>query len=243
MRTLAACCLHYGAEYLGYAIRSVLAHVDEVAVFYSGTPSHGRGTDAKLPESEAEGRLKYIAFDAAGPKCTWITGRWGTEGAHRDAMETYARDSGYDRMLVLDADEVWPEALLHHLKTSFSIGRSWTLPMVHLWQGFDRVCRDACQPQRVVFPQAVGVRNVIHLPSDLPPIYHFGYAISDELMAYKWKIHGHFDELRKGWMEEKWLARATEDVHPTNERGFWNARPFDRNLLPHVMRSHPRWKP
>jgi len=85
------------------------------------------------------------------------------------------------------------------------------------------------------------------VPRTLGPIYHFGYAVTDETMAYKWRIHGHKDELRPGWLDGKWQAWPPEDdCHPTNGRktdgtGWWNPEPFDKWQLPELLRGHPYW--
>lgn len=268
MRTIACVCLHYGVEYLEYAIRSVIDYVDEVAIFYADLPSHGHYTEDDIPKAESKKAIfsivdllekEYGSFNpwhinggknlTSQGKLSLFLGSWSQESEHRNAMEKYAKESGYDVMFVLDSDEVWqPETIkkvitsAEALKASHLMpAHSWRLPMAHLWQGFNLICRDPCMPERVAFPQVPVENGWVPMPSDMAPIYHFGYAISDELMAYKWKIHGHKAELRPGWMEEKWLARATQDVHPTN-LNFWNAEPFDKSLLPDIMRRHPRFK-
>lgn len=73
------------------------------------------------------------------------------------------------------------------------------------------------------------------------PVYHFGYAIPDKLMRYKWLIHGHKDELRPGWFEAVWQADRRTDVHPTCELDFWTPEPFSKTKLPSYMSKHPFW--
>jgi hypothetical protein len=238
MKTVACYALHYGKEYLEYSIRSIYDYVDTIAVFYTNQPSYGHRGELTCPE--AEGDIWEITKENdPDSKIKFIRGFWPTEGDHRRAYERWAEDNGFECVLVVDYDEVWDgETLEQALQfVSQSPRQRFLVPMIHLWQGFDLVCRDLNQPQRFYKPLGTGTEYV-PLKN---PVWHFGYAISDKLMTYKWSIHGHQTELRPGWLQDKWLARATEDIHPTNTQGFWNAEPYDKEELPDFMRSHPRW--
>jgi len=78
-------------------------------------------------------------------------------------------------------------------------------------------------------------------------VLHFGYAITDAIMRYKWEIHGHKGELRPHWLDDVWPEWPPPDnCHPTNgrnERGepFWSPKMFDKTKLPDFMREHPFW--
>jgi hypothetical protein len=108
---------------------------------------------------------------------------------------------------------------------------------VHFWRSFDYICRDNNWPVRIIdlrHNDGVG-----YIPKELGDIYHFGYATTDEIMQYKWQIHGHKNELRPDWWQ-KWDAgiNAT-DCHPTNADNWWMPELFYKQTLPELMRSHP----
>lgn len=235
---MAAIICHYGAEYLPYAIQSLYDAVDQIHLWYTRDPSFGRTSDRPCPETEVE---LYAAAKQYDPdrKVVWHRGIYYTEGDHRRIYEKFAADMGFHIVVVCDTDEVWDtESLKKALPEVLASPRQrFRVPMVHLWQDFDAVCKDLAQPVRFYKPDGEGEGYV---PLD-KAVWHFGYAIDDDLMAYKWSgIHGHQDELREGWMENTWLARKTEDVHPAN-LNFWDAVPYDKHQLPAFMEGHPRW--
>ena len=61
MKILAYCALHYGAEWLEWAIRSVEPLVDEYHIFYTPHPSHGHISNVPLPKNESKDVLRAIA--------------------------------------------------------------------------------------------------------------------------------------------------------------------------------------
>lgn len=231
--------LHYGKEYLEYALEPLLKYCDDVIVLYSQAPSFGFTTELKCPDSRAD--LMDIACKLG---VEWHDIQFGAENEHRGMLETYARDHRYDVLVTADSDEIWKDGLgvvLAHLEHGGNgpifTAKRWTVNMVTPWQTFDQCCKDGFEPVRIHDLRPNRDREQISSGSS---VYHFGYAISDELMAYKWAIHGHRDELRPDWMKNKWLAKATQDVHPV-AIGLWNAEPIDRQILPANMRRHPRW--
>lgn len=236
-KTMAAIVVHYGLEYLQYAVRSLYDAVDEIHLWYVQYPSFGKLSDRPCPEAESDLYIAAKQYDPDG-KVVWHKGIYYTEGDHRRVYEKFAKDMGFDVVVVCDTDEVWDSEAL---KKAIGFARRSTkqrfrVPMVHLWQDYDAICKDLAQPVRFYKPDGDGDDYV---PLEVP-VWHFGYAIDDDLMAYKWGIHGHRDELREGWLENTWLARKTEDVHPTN-LNFWDAEQYDKNKLPAFMKESPRW--
>ncbi|MHC4271878.1 MAG: hypothetical protein ACYST2_06155, partial [Planctomycetota bacterium] len=86
--------------------------------------------------------------------------------------------------------------------------------------------------------------DTFYIPKEYD-VYHFGYAITNHVMQYKWKIHGHKNELRPDWFNDKWSRWPPPDnCHPTNGRNengkpFWTPRLFDKLKLPVFMAEHP----
>ena len=181
-------------------------------------------------------------------KLTWVdTENFWYEGHQRDYALSVASE-GADLVLVLDYDEIWPQQtlvnVLNHVWRE-NKARQWLINFSHLWRSFGYIIHDDAWPVRVF-----DLRHndgLAYVPRELGPIYHFGYAVTDEIMRYKWLCHGHKDELRPGWLDNQWQTwPPVDDCHPTNGRkndgtGWWNPEPFDRQQLPEIMRSHPYW--
>lgn len=249
--------VHYGKDYIGYALKSVYDFVDQIHVLFTPHPSHGHWTDEERIETKEDVkqgvseilRTRPLALTAAG-KIRWRNiNTVYYEGQQRDNAVETCRYAGADVVLVVDYDEVWPKRTLQnvseYIASNLGEARNWLFNFTHLWRSFDWCCRDEACPVR--FIDLTAPEGTKYIPRELGDAYHFGYAVTDKVMQYKWEIHGHKNDLRPGWFEEKWKGRevgihkavVTDDVHPTNGEGFWNAEPFDKTLLPSLMREHP----
>ncbi len=132
MRIVGFMALHYGLDYIQYAIESIIDFVDVLHIAYSPVGSHGAVTAVPCPESERD--LRALAHKAAGRKLVWHHGRWPHEGAQRDMIYEYEPDA--DIIVVCDSDEVWDgelikDALLWAIEAPNSpIPRYYRVPMV-----------------------------------------------------------------------------------------------------------------
>lgn len=235
---------HYGADYIGHALKSIEPLVDRLYVFYTSHPSHGHRADVQPVETRDELMAAVIAANLP-VSVSWLETDIWHEGQQRDyALSVASQDAPI--VLVVDYDEVWPYATLKAVLDyvwQANAARNWLLNFAgHFWRSFNYICKDDNWPVRVIDTRHSG--GVGYLPRELGPVWHFGYAIRTEVLKYKLAIHGHKDELRPGWFEEKWQAwPPVEDCHPTNGRkedgtGWWNPEPFDRYLLPELLHSH-----
>lgn len=242
MKVVSYTICHYGKDFLPYALKSVQDHVDESHIIYSPHPSHGHTLENGIEPVETREEIINAAFSFNSHKVVWHeTSDMYYENHHRDYAVSICQQNNADLILVLDCDEVWPgevlEAAIKHVWDANS-AKDWLINFTHLWRSFNWCCRDELWPVR--FIDLRGGDGPAYVPKELGDIYHFGYAVTDEVAAYKWKIHGHRDELRPEWFAEKWSVwPPTKDIHPTNERGFWNPEPFDKGRLPSLMREHP----
>lgn len=237
MKIVAYTALHYGREYLAYAIRSVIDAIDEYHVLYSVTGSHGHNTDIPCPEKHDE--LYTIARASAGDKLRWHDGTWAQEGHQRDSIYQYAPDA--DGILVLDSDEIWSaETLQTALNTvPNATARFYRAPMIHYWRSFYRaVLHDPSFPTRLICPHVdtgdatLDTTGVIH---------HMGYAQTPAIVEYKQLTHGHRNEWRKDidWFHDRYLANAQQDCHPVGSV-YWNPEDIDpMTAMPAFMRTHP----
>lgn len=252
MKTVAYTALRYGADYLGYAIRSVINHVDEYHVLYATQPSHGHPSDAICPDIEAE--LHEIAWQAAGSKLQWHRGDWNYEGQQRGAILELVPDA--DAIISLDSDEIWGDELAEEVLRFAMDGsvRYWRCMMVHYWRSFHKAIPcDPAYPVRVTIPKyANGERtftsgrvamsdSIFNNPKNGYWINHFGYATTPEIVAYKWQIHGHKDELRHdiNWFQDVFMANRQYDCHPVGSE-WWNPETVNCfDYMPHWMSEHP----
>lgn len=246
MRVNSYTILHYGKDYLPYALRSVNPVVERSFIFHSPHPSHGHTSN--LPPIESRDELMASIPANEWDKLTWVdTNDFWQEGRQRDFALRVASE-GADLCLVLDYDEFWhPDVLrsvLNHVWLE-NKARQWLINFSHCWRGFNHVCRDDAWPVRIIDTRHS--EGVAYVSRDFGPIYHMGYAVSSDVLNYKLSCHGHKDELRPGWFEDKWQAwPPVEDCHPTNGRkdngeGWWNPEPFDKWQLPQVLHGHPYW--
>lgn len=241
-RIIAYSIIHYGADFLPYALRSIIDHVDEAIVLYTPHPSHGHSTTAQCPETKEE---IWAASDIGSPKIRrYELKNIFYEGQQRDHAVELCRQAGADMILVVDCDEVWPaEVLSRALEYAWAENkaRNWLINFVHIWRSFNYCCRDQGWPVRIIDLRHP-MKTTAYIPKEFGDIYHFGYCIRNSIMAYKLLIHGHKYELRPGWFENRWLIwPPPPDCHPTNSEGFWNPEPFDKEQLPPLMREHPFW--
>lgn len=244
MKVIAYTALRYGRDYLDAAIRSVINAVDEYWVLYATQPSHGHYDPTPCPETEQE--LREIAQVRAGRKLRWVRGVWQFEGQQRDTIHQLVPDA--DVVIVLDADEVWHPALVQQVLdyaraiTYTAPFRNLRLPMIHYWRSMYRaVIHDPAYPVRVIFPRIGAKYGDQTWNKARGVINHFGYAQRPEIVAYKWKIHGHKAELRRDcdWFNDVFMANRQGDCHPVGSE-FWNpvaVNPLE--LLPEWMAEHP----
>lgn len=236
MKVIAYVALHYGKDYLGWSIRSVIDHIDELHVIYTPVGSHGHRTTTPCPETRDE--LFAIAAQAAGSKLRWHEGTWPYEGAQRDSIHQYAPDA--DAILVLDADEIWSietvEATL--LAARYEQARTYRVPIIHYWRSFHRcILHDPAFPTRLILPKVRSGEDAIHTA----PINHMGYAQRPEIVRYKLETHGHKNEFRRdvNWFEDVFMANRQTDCHVVGSE-YWNpetVNPLD--YLPSYMADHP----
>lgn len=235
--------IHYGRDYLPYALRSIIDHVDQVHILYTPHPSHGHSTTAPCPETKDD---IFQVADIGSPKVRlYELSGIRQEGPQRDYAVELCRKAGAEMVLVVDCDEVWPsEVLGRALEYAWTENkaRSWLVNMLHFWRSFNFVCRDEGWPVRIIdLRHPLGTVGYIS-KEEIGQVMHFGYAVPNAIAAYKWLIHGHKYELRRDWFETKWNAwPPPPDCHPTNDQGFWNPEPFDKERLPLLMREHPFW--
>lgn len=228
--------LHYGLDYLSYAIASVIDVCDVFYVLYSADGSHGRRSSMPCPDSRDD--LYALAEYSVGAKLRWVQGDWRYENEQRDSIFQLAPDAAV--ILSIDSDEVYGDGLAadavdYALKAGAQRVR---LPFIHLWRSFKRgFAHDPAYPERVIVPSGFGV--TVTMPTD-KRVFHFGYAQRSEIVRYKLMTHGHAAEFRRDvdWLNSVFLANRQYDCHPVGSE-HWNAEDIDLSRLPSILEGHP----
>lgn len=241
-KVIAYTALLYGADYLAYAIRSVIDYVDEYWVLYSPHGSHGSQTTLPCPDSRRD--LYAIAQKAAGNKLRWVDGNWTHEGEQRDSIFDYA--SGADVIFTVDSDEIYPAGLVAELlaQTSAWHRRFIRVPFVHFYRSFySAVIHDPAYPVRVIYPHVKAEQHIHTETAQVRPIAHMGYCQRSEVIRYKLHIHGHKKELRCSpdeYVDNYYLnLNRRHDLHPVGSE-YWNPEPVNpTDYLPAWMMQHP----
>lgn len=235
---VAYCPLYYGADYLDAAIRSVDPCVDLIYIIYTPTPSHGFSTDKPCPDTQEE--LMKIATNASD-KVRWITVSEGFrfEGEHRNFI--YRFTDGFKQVLAFDSDEVF-----HTEELKLALQEAENLPnryvnvdgFVNFWKSFNHVNRDHFHPTRITNLNVIdnGSKGVVRCT-----VYHFGCALREEIMRFKFTVYGHRDEIFSDWLEGKYFGWTpeTRKLHMAS-RDIWDrAEDFDKTTLPDILKNHP----
>lgn len=238
---------HYGAEWIRFAVQSVINQVDKVYVFYTSVPTHGHGTTLRCPETLNDIQLELSKVSTTSKvELIDITAKhFPFEGAHRDYANNYIHDTtGADVILVLDADELWDEKVLANclklaLATNYKIYR---INMKHYFRSLYYYCEDSAMPVRIVRMNK-DASGDNYMPGY---VYHMGYAQTSKIVRYKLSIHGHKGELRPEYFDNVFMPwkPGTGDVHPTSGNGYWNPKRVsadDQYALSNICGDHKFW--
>lgn len=211
MRIATVCCVYNEAHYLPRHLKHMPDWVDEQVVLLSAKPWYGE-------ELEDDGSEK-LAKEAGA---TVLKYPWANEVDQRNAGQDYLGE--YDWILNLEpdeflSDESW-QKLYDFLETA--TGDAYVIKQRIFWgKGMESDPPEDFVPIVVTRPQVqfVEKRNVNtaweYLPDDIT-LLHFAWARTD---AEIWKKISHYSHAVdfdiKDWYENVWLARKTENVHPT----------------------------
>jgi hypothetical protein len=229
--------IHYGSDYLGYSLKSIYDHVDQIHILYTDRPSHGHGTRLANPDNLDKIKQASMLFGDPKNKIIWHHGHWSNEGQHRDTIFGIAAKANANMVLAVDTDEIWDAQVLENaIKKAYAGNCRYNLiRMLTFWRSFHKVATDEMMPVRIIMPNAPVGHNYLE-----GRVYHFGYARTIDNIEYKLSIHGHRNEWRQDWIHtfKEWPNSRNTDLHPTCH-GMWDLTDFDKSTLPHYMHQHP----
>jgi hypothetical protein len=241
MKTLAYYPIHYGSEYLPYSIQSIRDHVDKILIIYSEKPTYGHTSNLQNPDSKED--IIRICEEYGCEFMNITALHIGQENEHRKIGIDYARAEGYDMLVACDYDEVWKD--LDIALEIASKGKAFQYGIrgecwYHFWKSFNEVNTDGFSPIRIFNLKKQKGEDLIVAGT----VYHFGYAISRELMDYKISVHGHKTEFGN-WVDTKWKTYErgrTRYLHPATNAYWVETEDFDKTTLPEFMRDHPMYE-
>lgn len=230
-------CLHFGKDYLSYAMRSVLPVVDQFVIAYSPVPNHGH-FDTSVPCPDTREDL-FSAAESVGVDTTWIEhDGWRSEGEQFKTGWTY---TDADVIVKLDADEIWtPKLLESAIAYGLYMGvHEVRVPLVHAWRSLYRgFAHDPAAPGRIYLRENK-TGETTFAPNDLAyRIFHAGYALPVDLMRYKERTHGHKAEWRRDvdWINDVYAANRQYDCHPVGS-DYWQT--VEDITPPDILKNHP----
>lgn len=245
--------VHFGKDYLRWAIASARDAVDELHVLYASKPSYGFTVPgAVCPDTEEELHAEAL-IGAAGKKLVWhrIAGT-RTEGEHKNHARTIAQRLGASTYILMDADEVWDAVSLkksfEYIENSPTEAGRWQVNFHHFWRSWRYTISDHFRPIRFVNMKWSQHKDA-HIPLEEQgwPIFHFGYAQGEPIMRYKFTCHSHRPELVEHkideWLEKKFYGWKPGDEgwhHPS--LSLWVPSATDEATLTkmrEIMPDHP----
>lgn len=249
---LAFFAVHFGLDYLEWAVRSVKDGVDQIHILYADKPSYGYSVPgAVCPDSEEE--LRAAAARGAGStRLEWHHIKdTRTEGEHKNNAYRISQALGAEAFTLMDADEVWDPASLVQSFDYVCKSRSntrWQCHFHHFWRSWKYTISDHFMPIRIVDMKAPHRTpdGVLTLEQQGCPVYHFGYAQREAIMRYKFTCHSHRPELVENkiddWLDKKFYGwkLGDEDCHPSMR--IWKPEetgPGTMSKLREIMPDHP----
>lgn len=238
-RIAAVICLHFGADYLPYAMRSVADVVDEIFIMYSPVPNHGV-FETPIPCPETKDMLWDAADSVSGQfeVFRWFDyAHWRSEGEQFKAAWPH---TDADVIVKLDADELWSPGLLADA-IAYGItqqAREIRVPLVHYWRSFHKgFTGDPAAPGRIYLRDFESGETTYAPPDAMGRIHHMGYAFPVELMRYKMGIHGHRPEFTNpNWLDEVYIANRQTDCHPIGSDSWMQVEDI---TPPAFLMDHP----
>lgn len=210
MRVASVACAYNEARFLPKYLAHMPKWVEEKVVLLSAKPWYG-------DEIEDDG-TEQVALDAGA---TVLKYAWDNEIDQRNAGQEYLSD--YDWILNLEPDEFlsnedW-QKLYDFLQTAE--GDAYVVKQRVFWgQGFESDPPEDFMPIIATRPHVRfwDKRNVDAAWSPLPDIklLHFAWARTDDEIWKKISHYSHAVDFDiNDWFKNVWLARKTENVHPT----------------------------
>lgn len=268
MRTKRIACYacHFGAEWIGYSVRSMREAVDEIHVFYAPEPSYGYRTEgAVCPETEDQIHAEVKRWIGSTPLFWHRVVGTQSEGEHKDKMLTVAKDRGAEAYILLDADEIWDTQTaveVFDLVLRRNEAARWQTCFHHFWRSFDWMVYEHFRPIRVVdmrhwrwegsTPRGPATADAsLDEVTQKWGVFHFGYAQCEKTMRYKFTCHSHKPETDwPAWLERvffPWTPEKVEEfrwMHPTTP-GLWETAkptpPEMKEKLKELLGDHPYW--
>jgi hypothetical protein len=255
LRTGAMVLAYKQEDYLAYCLRSLAPHVDDVLVLFSECPFSAYNPAAREQFRTPDGTWAILeSLRPELPNLTVVEGIWDSEADARNTALQHLRAAGDKIVLIVDADEIYPDGGLRRLRAEIendcAPGTVYRALPRTCYKRFDHVLvsdqRLAVAVHATEETSFTGRLRKPHGPlRDLPEdiwFWHLGYVLSDQRMWEKINTFGHAQEILPGWYEEKWLnwTPQTRDLSRKPPASRWPGTVrIDPACLPKILHSHP----
>jgi glycosyltransferase involved in cell wall biosynthesis len=247
-------CVYDDITWLRDSLESIYYAVDAVYFLISDRPWYGDPAD----NTETLDRIK--AFPDPHKKITVVQGTWRNETEQRNAGLDILKDKGIVYCFVIDSDEIYDPAELHHMMDLISQHPEidcWHISLDTYWKSF----RYRIEPREPLKPPVfVRTDNVRFLENrlaggkkhaELPPetgiCHHLSYAHDDAAVLKKITTFSHAPEVKPGWFENVWKKwdsdHSLTDLHPTHPACYQRAVEQPYSELPPVLKRYYRTEP
>ena len=247
---------YHQEDYLEPCLRSLAGHCGGLFVMYSELPFTRYNPRAREEgfASDATGAI-LAALQPEIPGLEVIEGVWEGEDEMRNEGRSAALASGFDYLLIVEADEFYGDGVLERVVQSVldSPGpASWWAKMRVPFKYVDWVIDREDEYLPVALDLHSGMRfdnrripggSRMRLAPELL-CFNMGFVLSDERMLEKTRTWSHAHQLPAGWYRDKWLnwRPSTRDLH-TRVPELWPCtRPMDPAELPAVLRGRPQFR-
>ena len=246
-------------DYIEYCINAIRPFVDRIVVMHSDLPWTKYNANSRSEFGGDDG-TKEVLYRLAKRclKLNIIEGIWDIEEDMRNEGVEWLERMDLDWLLVVDADEFYPDGTLTKLRKEvtsnsqqYSKGCLWAGRINH-YRRFDYIIDQKLEGWdriEVLFKLKGGIkfvdRRIVGAPRiDLPEsfyFHHFGFVLSDDRMWEKLHTWGHAHEVLPCWYRSKWKEWMPETRGLCKRvPGRWAAtRKFDIEKLPTVLHDHP----
>ena len=240
-------------DYIEYCLKGLAHSVGALFVMFSERPWSTYNPSARKEFDRVDNTWHILSrLQAELPHLRIVAGDWHCEEDMRNQGLAAARESGFDYLLIVDADEFYHDNDLARIQ-EFVIGtpecESWRCRMRIPFKYCDYVVDGGDHYLPVVVRTREGVKFTnrripdgrrVRLPADLV-CFNLGFILPDDRMYQKMRTYGHAHQVVEGWFEEKWLSWTpnAKDLHPREPHRWPCVRRHDPQDYPEILRGHP----
>lgn len=240
-------------DYIEHCLRGLARSAGALFVMFSERPWTRYNPSARTEFYQTDNTWQILTrLQSELPHLRVIPGEWDCEEDMRNQGLAAARESGFEFLLIADADEFYHDHDLVRIQESLvndPESDSWWCRMRMPFKYCDYVIVEKDHYLPVVARTREGVKFVnrrlpdgrrSHLPADLV-CFNMGFVLPDDRMYEKMRTYSHAHEIVEGWFEDTWLpwTPSSKDLHPREPSRWPCVTRCDPRDYPEILRGHP----